>query len=129
DDVLLGEVLREADLTGAGPLTVGLGRDIDGAAVTCDLTAMPHLLVGGATGAGKSVFLNALICSPLVRGVGPDRLRMILIDPKQVELASYAPLPHLLRPIVTDAQRAVDALGWVAAEGGEMDRRYALLKA
>lgn len=129
DDVLLGEVLREADLTGAGPLAVGLGRDIDGAAVTCDLAAMPHLLVGGATGAGKSVFLNALICSPLVRGVGPDRLRMILIDPKQVELAAYGSIPHLLRPIVTDAQRAVDALGWVASEGGEMDRRYALLKA
>lgn len=129
DEVLLGEVLRSANLTAAGPLTIGLGRDVNGNALTCDLTQMPHLLVAGATGAGKSVFLNSLICSPLVRGVPPEHLQMLLIDPKRVELAAYRGIPHLLRPIVTAAQKAVEALEWLAGEGGEMDRRYALLEA
>jgi S-DNA-T family DNA segregation ATPase FtsK/SpoIIIE len=129
DEVLLGEVLRSVNLAGAGPLTIGLGREVNGAALTCDLTQMPHLLVAGATGAGKSVFLNSLICSPLVRGVPPEELRMLLIDPKRVELAAYRGIPHLLRSIVTTAQEAVEALEWLAGEGGEMDRRYALLEA
>ncbi|MFC9973500.1 DNA translocase FtsK [Spirillospora sp. NPDC127200] len=129
DSVALGDVLRDLDLATAGPLTVGLGRDIDGTALACDLAQMPHILIGGATGAGKSVFLNALICSPLVRRIPPEQLRMILIDPKRVELAAYRGIPHLLRDIVTDAEAAVDALRWVAAEGGEMDRRYEILAA
>lgn len=129
DTVLVGDVLRALDLSDAGPLVVALGQDIDGTPMSADLTKLPHLLVGGATGAGKSVFLNALICSPLVRGVRPDELRMILIDPKRVELAAYKGIPHLLRPIITEASDAVDALGWVALEGGEMDRRYDLLAA
>ncbi|MCP2339143.1 DNA translocase FtsK [Actinomadura rupiterrae] len=129
DMVMVGDVLRGLDLAGAGPLTVALGRDVDGTPVGCDLTAMPHLMVGGATGSGKSVFLNSLICGPLVRGIPPEVLRMILIDPKRVELAAYRPIPHLLRPIITEAADAVEALAWLAREGGEMDRRYEVLAA
>ncbi|MGI5169845.1 DNA translocase FtsK [Spirillospora sp. CA-253888] len=129
DQVVLGDVLRALDLTTAGPLVVGLGRDIDGTPLACDLAKMPHILIGGATGAGKSVCLNVLICSPLVRRIPPEQLRMILIDPKRVELAAYRGIPHLLRDIVTTADGAVDALRWVADEGGEMDRRYKLLAA
>lgn len=129
DEVRLGEILRTPALPSpaAAPLLVAIGSDVDGAIVVADTTRLPHLLVGGATGAGKSVFLNSLICSPLSRGVPPEQLRMVLIDPKRVELAPYAGLPHLACPVITDAAAAVDRLGAIAGEGGEMDRRYELL--
>ncbi len=106
------------------PLTVGLGRDIAGQAVVANLAKMPHLLVAGSTGSGKSVCLNALIVSLLMRNA-PDTLRMILIDPKRVEMTGYADVPHLACPVVSDVNQAQSALKWVVAE---MDRRYRLLQ-
>jgi S-DNA-T family DNA segregation ATPase FtsK/SpoIIIE len=120
DTVTLGDVLPRD----GGPLMVGLGRDMDGQPVTADLAAMPHLLIGGATGAGKSVAVNAIITSVLARAA-PAQVRLVLVDPKRVELAAYAGVPHLWQPIVTDPQAAVGALRGVA---GEMDRRYRLLQ-
>ena len=101
-------------------LLVGLGKDIDGKALTAVLAEMPHILIAGATGSGKSGCLNALLVSILTRAT-PDEVRLLLIDPKRVELAAYAGLPHLDRPIVTDVSKAVDVLHWLT---GEMDRRY-----
>jgi S-DNA-T family DNA segregation ATPase FtsK/SpoIIIE len=101
-------------------LLVGLGKDIDGKALTAILAEMPHILIAGATGAGKSGCLNALLTSILTRAT-PDEVRLLLIDPKRVELAAYAGLPHLVRPIVTDVSKAVDVLHWLTTE---MDRRY-----
>jgi DNA segregation ATPase FtsK/SpoIIIE-like protein len=107
------------------PLTVALGRDIAGQAVIANLAKMPHVLVAGATGSGKSVCLNALIVSLLYRNA-PDSLRLILIDPKRVEMTCYADVPHLACPVVHDVQQAQSALKWAVAE---MDRRYRLLEA
>ena len=107
------------------PLTVGLGRDITGQAVIANLAKMPHLLVAGATGSGKSVCLNAIIVSLLLRNA-PDTLRLLLIDPKRVEMTSYAGLPQLACPVVHDVHQAQSALKWAVAE---MDRRYRLLEA
>jgi S-DNA-T family DNA segregation ATPase FtsK/SpoIIIE len=119
--VSLGEVLQSlATLTHRPPLTAGFGKTVSGEYVTPNLAKLPHLLVGGATGSGKSGLLNALIVSILLLA-SPDDVRMILIDPKRVEFAVYRDIPHLLTPIITSPKRAADALQWLC---GEMDRRY-----
>ncbi len=106
------------------PLTVALGRGINGAAHFGNLAKMPHALVAGATGSGKSVTIHSIIASLLYRN-GPDDLRFIMIDPKRVELTLYKSIPHLLTPVITDAKKAILALKWAAKE---MDRRYDILE-
>lgn len=121
ETVTLGDALRSPEMTSdRNPLLVALGKGIDGRWVTADLRAMPHILIAGATGTGKSVGLNNLITSVLTRAT-PDQVRLILIDPKKVELAAYEGVPHLITPIVKDPRRASDALEWVVRE---MDMRY-----
>jgi len=124
DLITLGDLLRSPDASAdPHPLTVALGVDIAGAPVFINLASMPHLLVSGATGSGKSVTLNGLISSVVMRA-RPDQVRMILIDPKRVELNAYAGAPHLLSPVVTDPRRAADAVQWCVKE---MEQRYELL--
>lgn len=106
------------------PLLVGLGRDITGNSHFANIAKMPHALIAGATGSGKSVSIHALITSLLFRN-GPGTLRMIMIDPKRVELTLYNPIPHLLTPVITEPKKAILALKWAAKE---MDRRYNLLQ-
>lgn len=106
------------------PLLIGLGRTITGAAHFADLARMPHTLIAGTTGSGKSVMIHALVTSLLYRA-GPERLRFIMIDPKRVELTLYNSIPHLLTPVITDAKKAILALKWLAKE---MDRRYNVLE-
>ncbi len=107
----------------ASLLTVGLGKDIAGQIILADLGKMPHLLVAGATGSGKSVCINTMIASLLFR-VRPEEVKLILVDPKFVELSKYNGIPHLLVPVVTDAKKATAALNWAVQE---MERRYAVL--
>ena len=107
------------------PLTLALGRDVSGAPVYANLAKMPHILVAGSTGAGKTIALNSLILSLLYRNP-PDLMRLILIDPKRVEFPVYAGIPHLLAPIIVDSQKAINALRWAV---GEMERRFEVLAA
>ena len=108
-----------------GKLPLALGKDVNGQAVVADLTAMPHLLIAGATGSGKSVGLNAMICSILYKATPAD-VRFLMIDPKRLELSVYEAIPHLLAPVVTDAKEAAARLRWIV---GKMDERYKTLQA
>jgi DNA segregation ATPase FtsK/SpoIIIE, S-DNA-T family len=124
DLITLGDILRSDEAQrDPHPLTVAIGVDIAGNPALVNLATMPHLLVSGATGSGKSVTLNGMITSIIMRA-RPDQVRMILIDPKRVELNAYEGAPHLLSPVVTDPRRATDAVQWCVKE---MEQRYELL--
>ncbi len=105
-------------------LTIGLGMDVIGNPVSADLARMPHLLIAGATGAGKSVAINTIICSMLLKST-PDEVRLLMVDPKRIELSGYEGIPHLLHPVVVDPKMASRALNWAVRE---MERRYALME-
>lgn len=124
--VTLGEILKSKvydDM--ASPLTLALGKDIGGNSVVADLSKMPHLLIAGTTGSGKSVAINAMILSLLYKATA-EHVRLIMVDPKMLELSVYEGIPHLLTPVVTDMKEAANALRWCVAE---MDRRYRLMAA
>ena len=122
--VLLSEVLSSKTYDESkSPITVALGKDISGSAVVADLAGMPHLLVAGTTGSGKSVAINAMLISILYKA-SPEQVRMILIDPKMLELSVYEDIPHLLAPVITDMKEASSGLRWCV---NEMERRYKLM--
>jgi S-DNA-T family DNA segregation ATPase FtsK/SpoIIIE len=122
--VTLGDVFQAYPDANDWTLPVGLGKDISGRAVFFDLSEMPHLLVAGTTGSGKSVMLNGLLTSLLLT-TDPRQVKMVLIDPKRVELSQFARVPHLITPVVTDVKKAANALAWAVAE---MERRYEVLE-
>jgi DNA segregation ATPase FtsK/SpoIIIE, S-DNA-T family len=119
-DIMLSDEMKKMD----GLLAIGLGKDISGKPVVADLAKMPHLLIAGATGSGKSVCVNSIICSLLFRTT-PDEVRLVMIDPKRIELSGYQGIPHLIQEVVTNNEDALSALNWAVAE---MDQRYELLQ-
>jgi S-DNA-T family DNA segregation ATPase FtsK/SpoIIIE len=124
--VTLGEILKSRAYDDmSSPLTLALGKDIGGNSVVADLARMPHLLIAGTTGSGKSVGINAMVLSILYK-TQPEQVRLIMIDPKMLELSVYEGIPHLLTPVVTDMKEASNSLRWCVAE---MDRRYRLMSA
>ena len=122
--VQLRGLVETKEFKAASPLTVALGRDIPGRPIYCDLAKMPHLMIAGSTGSGKSVCINSILTSILVHS-SPEEVRMILVDPKVVELSVYNGIPHLIMPVITDPKKAAGALNWAVTE---MQRRYKLFE-